>query len=225
MKLPKITGLVLLLWLLAAPLAQARVESAVLTFESRQLSSEGVEKTTKFQERFIRTEDTVWSMRMLPLGTPPHQHQPGDHQHKHDTNFVLAAKWIERGKDGQASLRFVRHETRSIIAPRRNEYASLGFDGSWEHAAYLLDRAELKSMQPLKRKAPAGCRWYERTGNAAFTRVFWDQQRQLPRQIESGSLDGNRFNRIVIEPRPAMAPYPWTQLSGYRAMAYEDLLD
>lgn len=203
----------------------AAVQSAVMTFESKVLTSEGVEKQTKFQERFIRDDKTVWTVRMLPVGTPAHTHQPGDHQHKHDTNFVLAAKWISLGAKGQPSLRFVRAENKTIISPRDSEYGSLGFDGSWEHAAYLLDRSALKKMNVLNKPAPTGSKWYERTNATQYTRVLWDEKLQLPRLIETGSLDGLAWNKISIEPRPAPNTLPWNELKGYTNKAYEDLLD
>jgi hypothetical protein len=211
--------------LLASTASLAAVQSAVMTFESKTLTSEGVEKQTRFQERFIRDDKVVWTNRLLPVGTPPHTHQAGEHQHKHDTNFVLAAKWITINAKGESNLRFVRAENKTIISPRVNEYASLGFDGSWEHAAYLLDRNALKKMNVLKRAAPTGSTWYERTNDTQYTRVLWDEKQQLPRLIESGTIDGLMFNKITIEPRPAPKRMPWQELAGYRDIAYEDLLD
>ncbi len=210
---------------LASAASQPQPLSAIMTFESKVLSSEGVEKQTRFQERLIRDGRNVWTVRLLPAGTPPHVHQAGDHQHKHDTNFVLAAKWIALDAQQKAQLKFVRQETKTIITPRTEEFAGLGFDGSWEHAAYLLDRSALQQMRVLNKPAPAGCQWYERSGDKLYTRVLWDQAWQLPRQIETGSLDGLSFNRISIERRPMPATMPWRTLAGYRAVAYEDLLD
>lgn len=203
----------------------AALQSAVMTFESKSLTSEGVEKQSRFQERLIRDDKNVWTIRMLPQGAPPHVHQPGDHQHKHDTNFVMAGKWIFLDAKGKVNLRFVRAENKTIITPRATEYGTLGFDGSWEHAAYLLDRAALKKMTVLKKTAPAGCTWYERTNGTQYTRVLWDEKTQLPRSIESGNLDGTLMDKITIESRPAPAKMPWSELKGYKDVAYEDLLD
>jgi hypothetical protein len=210
----------------AAPLA------AVMTFDSMAITADGVTKQTHFQERFIRDTHSIWSERILPKvaqhseheheSTP---HQQNEHEHKHNLNFATAGKWLVRDASDNINFRFVRKEDKTIVVPRSSEYGTLGFDGAWETAYYLVNRAALKKMTPLQRSAPAGSAWYEQKTSEQFTRILWDSRNELALVIESGHLDGSSSNKISLAIAPTPSVLPWHKLSDFQTIAYEDLLD
>lgn len=209
---------------IAAPIA------AIMTFESMTVTADGVKKQTHFQELFIRDTNLVWSERIIPKSIQQHQHDQASnsqeqHHHKHNLNFASAGKWLVRNTDDRINFRFVRKEDKTIIAPRDSEYGTLGFDGVWETAYYLVNRSSLKKMTLLKKPAPAGAAWYEQKNATQFTRILWDDKNEIPLSIESGTLDGNSNNKITLTLTPAPSVLPWSTLTSYRTIAYEDLLD
>lgn len=199
--------------------------SAIMTYESSVLTSEGVKKQSWFQEQLIRDTNVIWTQRLIPAQAPKHQDH-GHEDHEHNLNFATAGKWLVRDRDNQISFKFVRTDEKKIIAPRITEYGALGFDGQWETAYYLINRATLKTMTKLNNKqAPAGAVWYEKRSANEFARVLWDDKNQLPLSIENGSLDGNQWDKISLTIVPTPKQLPWAQLSGFDTIAYEDLLD
>lgn len=209
----------------AAPL------SAVMTFESTTITAEGVKKQTHFQERFIRDTNIVWSERIIPKATAHQDHEDHSdhaddgHGHEHNLNFATAGKWLVRDANNQIKFRLVREDEKKIIEPRVTEYGTLGFDGVWETAYYLVNRTALKKMTPLKKTAPAGAVWYEQKNAKQFTRILWDEHKEIPLVIESGSADGSSSNKISLAIVPTTANLPWNTLGSFQTIAYEDLLD
>ena len=130
-----------------------------------------------------------------------------------------------RNPDNQIKFCFVREDDKKIIEPRISEYGTLGFDGEWETAYYLVNRAALKKMTELKRAAPEGAKWYQKQDAYQFTRILWDEKKEIPLAIESGKLDGTANNKITLAITPFPATMPWNSLKGYQTIAYEDLLD
>ncbi len=206
---------------LAAPL------SAIMTFESMALTSEGVKKQTQFQERFIRDGNVIWSERIVPVAAQHHSEESASEheQHEHNLNFATAGKWIERDNKNKLSLSFVRNDEKKIIVPRESEYGMLGFDGVWETAFYLVNRTALKNMTQLKKTAPEGAVWYEKKDAIQFTRILWDERKEIPLSIETAKFDGTMSNKITLAITPAPTALPWTKLGAYQTIAYEDLLD
>lgn len=215
---------VLLVILLMARESIAEPLSAVMTYESSVLTTEGVKKHSWFQEQFIRDDNQVWSQRLIPAQAPK-QHGQDHEEHEHNLNFATAGKWLVRDKDNQVTFKFVRTDEKKIIAPRITDYGALGFDGQWETAYYLIDRAKLKTMTKLNRQAPAGAAWYEKRNASEFARILWDEKKQLPLSIENGTLDGNQLDKISLAIVPTPKQLPWAQLGGFDIIAYEDLLD
>jgi hypothetical protein len=200
--------------------------SAIMTFESMTLTSEGVKKQTQFQERFIRDTNTVWSERIIPAAVKQRENAQEHDNHEHNLNFATAGKWLVRDiNNNQVKLYFVRSDEHKIITPRVSEYGTLGFDGAWETAYYLVNRAALKKMTILQKKAPDGAKWYEKKDAKQFTRILWDEYKEIPLTIETGSFDGTANNKITLVLAPAPLALPWNSLGSYQTMAYEDLLD
>ncbi|RYY73407.1 MAG: hypothetical protein EOO52_18580 [Gammaproteobacteria bacterium] len=198
--------------------------SAIMTFESMTVTSEGVKKQTQFQEKFIRDTNVVWTERIIAKAPTKHTHSD-DEGHGHDLNFATAAKWIVRDTSNQTKFRFVRTSQKIIIEPRPTEYETLGFNGDWESAYYLLNRDALKKMTILNLTVPKGATWYEKKNAEEFTRVLWDEVNEIPLSIESGRLDGTMDNKITIRITSVPAALPWEKSANYQTIAYEDLLD
>lgn len=198
--------------------------AALITYESKLVSAEGVTKQTTFQERWVRSRDHVWSERVVP-GNAVQEHHDGD-GHNHDLNFATAAKHVFLDGKGKPALQFVRKAQKTVITMGESEYAQFGFDGSWDGSAALIDRKQLAEMQKLKQAAPeAGASWYEQRKGEHFMRVLWSETRQLPLVVESGTQNGSSWSRLTVKPQALPATLPWTQLAGYRQKSYMDLLD
>lgn len=205
----------------AAPL------SAIMTFESMTITFDGVKKQTQFQERFIRDTNIVWSERIIPALVKHHESENAHEQdnHEHNLNFATAGKWLVRDANNQINFTLVRNDEKKIIIPRVSEYGTLGFDGVWETAFYLVNRSALKKMTSLQKAAPDGTKWYEKKDAKQFTRILWDERKEIPLTIETGNIDGTTNNKITLVLTPAPAALPWNNLNTYQTMAYEDLLD
>lgn len=199
--------------------------SAIMTFESMTITADGVKKQTYFQEQFIRDNNVVWSERIIPKNTAnPEDHHDAE-EHEHNLNFATAGKWLVRNSNNQIKFRFVRENEKKIIEPRDSEYGTLGFDGVWETAYYLVNRSALKNMTALKKAGPQGAILYEKKDTKQFTRILWDEQNQIPLSIESGNLDGSVNNKITLVISPIPNKLPWAGLNAFQTIAYEDLLD
>lgn len=214
-----VTALLLPKLALAAPL------SAIMTFESTTLTAEGVKKQTYFQERFIRDSNIIWSERIVSAAAKHHEHHEQHEGHEHNLNFATAGKWLVRDAKNQVKFAFVRSDDKKIINPRASEYGTLGFDGVWETAYYLVNRESLKKMTPLSKSAPDGAKWYEKKDPKQFTRILWDERKEIPLTIETGTVDGTSSDKITLALTPAPTTLPWKNLGGYENIAYEDLLD
>lgn len=215
---------ILLIILLSLPFtATATPLSAIMTFESKALTADGVKKQTYFQERFIRDNNVVWSERIVPLVV---HHSPEDaEEHEHNLNFATAGKWISRTADNQINFAFVRENEKKIIQPRVSEYGTLGFNGEWETAFYLVNRASLKNMTPTQKGATEGTQWYEKKDANYITRILWDNKKEIALSIETAKLDGTMSNKITLRLTAAPKSLPWNNLQSYQTVAYEDLLD
>ncbi|KAF0813669.1 hypothetical protein IGB42_02021 [Andreprevotia sp. IGB-42] len=205
----------------AAPLPDA---AALITYETRVVSAEGVTKQTAFQERWVRSRDHVWSERVVPANAV-HEHEAND-GHEHDLNFATAAKHVYMEKGGKPALQFVRRPQKTIIRMGESEYAQFGFDGSWDSSALLIDRRQLANMRKIAKPATeAGASWLEQRKGEQYIRVLWSETRQMPLVIESGTQDGGSWSRLTMKPQAMPAVLPWTQLAGYVRKDYMDLLD
>lgn len=206
--------------------ANATPLSAIMTFESMALTADGVKKQTYFQERFIRDTNVVWSERIVPSAVNhPHEDESNEHEHHHDLNFATAGKWISRNANNQINFAFVRESEEKIIQPRVSEYGTLGFDGEWETAFYLVNRSALKKMTATKKGAKDGTQWYEKKDSKQLTRILWDEKKEIPLSIETSKLDGTMSNKISLQLTATPSTLPWNNLKTYQTVAYEDLLD
>jgi hypothetical protein len=195
--------------------------SALLTTESTEIDGEGVTRTSRFQERFIRDGGHVWIERVYPAGIVAKRAED-----EHGVNLRIASRWYEHvaGQiDVKVALVSVQDETIVDLAP--SELGGLGLSPRWSVASELVD---LTRLVPAGDAAPAGGIWYTRAPGAAaardYFRVLWNPTLHLPLVIESGTTDGRVKTRITVEPAPlaAGALRPWTRVGK---LSHKDLSD
>lgn len=214
----------------AAPVGEDKALAAILTHESHEVTAEGVTKEFRYQERFIRSGGHVWAERILPEGiqSKPEAGHKAKGEHEHEFNFNLAAKHIAKDAKGNLNISFANMRDKVIVAIAREEYQTVGFDGSWESAYYLVNPAAVKKLPLSKAPSPvAKARWYEKQGKEDYYRVLWAEDLELPLVIESGTRNGNRHSRISskIVQLPQSAGLPWMNLQNFEHKDYNDLLD
>jgi len=204
---------------------------------SRIVTPEGVTREARFSETMLRRANHVWTARVLPPGQASHRHENDGSSgmkkvaarqgtaHKH-FNHVVLPRHLSLD-NGQPRLEFVDAQEKQVIAIPAGEYDNVGFDGSWEHAYYLLDPKRLKAM-PVTARASAvpGARWREREQNGLFERVLWDDRREVPLVIESGDKAATFYNRVELTVMKGVTPErPWLDTKGYARREYADFLD
>lgn len=214
--------------LLTAALSAAFSVSATdldlkIAYYNKVVTPEGVTREARYEEKMVRRAGHVWTARVLPEHVE--DHKPDGHNHKHFNHVVLARHVVL--ENARPRVEFVDAHAKEIVSVPPSEYANVSFDGSWDHAYYLLDSKRLKAM-PVSARASsvAGARWREREDKGMFERVLWDDQRQIPLVIESGDKAATFFSRMEITPQAgATRELPWQQLKGYARREYSDFLD
>lgn len=226
--------------------AQADLDLQISRY-SKVVTAEGVTREARYEERMLRRANHVWTERVLPGGAVAHGHghehehegehegkqQPGPHKvaarksvgHKHFNPVVLPRHVALEG--GRLRLAYVDAQTKEVIAIPPGEFDNVGFDGSWEHAYYLLDTRGLASMPVTQRPSAApGARWRERERNGLYERVLWDDAKRIPLVIESGDKAGTFYHRTELKVASATTrELPWQKLKGYAQREYADFLD
>jgi hypothetical protein len=83
------------------------------------------------------------------------------------------------------------------IAPA--EYATVGFDGSWQASYHLIDPVVLKSLKPAERTSEG--QWYERPRvvGSKEVRVLWDTRHDFPLKVLTRSGNGNATSRTTVK--------------------------
>ncbi|WP_426103795.1 hypothetical protein [Massilia sp. TSP1-1-2] len=191
-----------------------------IAYYSRVTTPEGVTREARYQDSMLRRPGHVWVTRVLPAGPAPARPAHAEF------NPVLLARHVML-QQGKVSVEFVDRRGRERVAVPPAEYANVGFDGSWENAASLLDPRRVMSLPLSARPSPvAGAQWRERERDGMFERVLWDAARELALVIESGDKAATVFKRVQVTVQPGLAPVlPWTTLAGYAHKEYADFLD
>lgn len=216
------------LFLFAATLSVAVCAAATdldlkIAYYSKVVTPEGVTREARYEEKMLRRVGHVWTTRVLPSHAAHEDHKAG--AHKHFNHVVMARHVVQQGS--QTRIEFVDAHDKDVVSIPPAEYGNVSFDGSWDHAYYLLDSKRLKTM-PISSRASAapGARWREREDKGLFERVLWDEQRQIPLVIESGDKAGTFVNRMEITVQPGLTrDLPWQKLKGYAQKEFADFLD
>ena len=208
---------------LSAPVSAADLDLKV-AYYSKVVTPEGVTREARYEENVLRRAGHVWTTRvLLPHAAAQEDHKPGAHKH---FNHVVLARHVVLDKAGPR-IEFIDAHDKEVVSIPPAEYGNVSFDGSWDHAYYLLDSKRLQTMKLSTRtSAVAGARWREREDHNLFERVLWDEQRQVPLVIESGDKAASFFNRMEITVQPSLTrDLPWQKLNGYAQKEFADFLD
>lgn len=204
-------------------LAPAHAQRVELLVKHRTVSTgpDGVTRSTEFSERLIRTRDTLWISRVLPLAVhSDHDHDKGSDPHKH-LDIATASRWISRTESGTIALKLVPNNEKVLVNVTQTDYENVGFDGSWAAAWSLIDPAALKRM---KSAPPAGdLITYTLTDKERNLKVVWNAKLQLPVRVESSDKTLRRQTMVQVLGSPAALP--WEKLRDFTQKDYSDYLD
>ncbi|OHX15454.1 hypothetical protein [Chromobacterium sphagni] len=209
-----------LLALAAAAQAAAPDLQAVVRYETVSRGADGVEKTVRYSEKWIRQGQHVWRER---LGSSQAQrHDDDGHQH---LDYAAARRhvWLDGRKQPQLEFIHAGRKERIQVAPR--EWSDVGFNGSWPQASQLVDHARLKGFS--RRQESADITLYRKASAEGGKTLRWSRRWQMPLEIEVRSADGRQRETIRVTPQ-ALAPstpLPWRQSAGWPARDYLDTLD
>ncbi len=195
---------------------------ALVTYETRQLTTAGVLRTERWQERLVRRGDVVWSERVLPAGRAAlHANESSaEHAgHKH-FDFDSAARLVERAPNGELRLRFVDREHRVVVSVPKAEYGAVGFDGNWDAAAYIVPPAVVARMG-----AVAADGWRAEKAKGWSHKLRWSAAQQVPLRVESRRDDGSVTRVVTVAPMAASTSVPWSGIDAFVQKEYDDFMD
>lgn len=213
MKVLLIAALALLAQQAAAALPDLQ---AIVRYETVSQGADGVEKTLRYSEKWVRQGGHVWRER---LGAAvPHRHDDDGHQH---LDFAAAPRHVWQDGKGQLKVEFIHAAKQERIVVERREWSDAGFDGSWARASQLVDIAQLHGF--AKTNDSADTIVYTKGGKT----LRWSQRWQMPLRVSLLSADGRQRETITVEPQalPPSAPQPWKRSANWPARDYLDTLD
>lgn len=200
-----------------------------LTYESRTIGTDGVERDSRYTDLMFRRPGAVWVERELPAplresAAHGHKHPPGPHAGHGHEEAQGAPLLVRRDDQGNVAVQLVLHEQRRVIDVDLAHHGNVGYGGSWPSAYWLIDPASLAGMAPLG--APRdGVQHYRLVQGERTVRVDWDVANHYARRIEQDTGHGLSSQRMIATPFPAPAQLPWDTLGDYSSGDYSDLLD
>jgi hypothetical protein len=210
------------------PATPAKVDlDALIRVESKTIGSDGVTRTSLYEETFMRRGEQIWTQRIRPKQTTAHNHDKEGHAgHKHLDPFE-GGRLISL-EDGKPQMRLISASEKRVVSVPSVEFGNLGFDGSWERAYYLVTQLEFKSFKPATRVSNVSdAKWFEKKGEVNES-ILWDNNRKVPLVIESTNRQGSQWRRITVIPRKELtAVVPWGPqlVKNFDQMLYSDFLD
>lgn len=198
---------------------------AVVRYETRQISKAGVTRVEIWQERMVRRAGVVWTERLLPNGAHiAHVHDTSQTiSHRH-LNLDNAARWLQRDATGKVDLRFVDHGEKVVVSIPKAEFGTVGFDGKWAAAAYMVPPEMVAKMKP-EGNGPNGAVWRVERDKDWSHRVLWSEAKQVALQIESSKIDGTFSRTVTVTPSTRGTNLPWTVVAQYEKKDYDDYQD
>ncbi|MEO9383951.1 hypothetical protein [Chromobacterium phragmitis] len=189
---------------------------AVVRYETVSQGADGVEKTVRYSERWVRQNGHVWRERLNAAA--PHRHDDDGHQH---LDFAAAPRHVWRDAKGELRVEFVHAAKRERIVVEKREWNDAGFDGSWARASQLVDASQLRGF--AKKHESADVAIYRKAGKT----LRWSERWQMPLQVTLRSADGRQRETITVAPQalPAGAVPPWRRSAAWPARDYLDTLD
>ena len=237
---------------LLSPLAYAAPEltklvdlDARVIVETRNITLDGVTRTSNFEDSMMRRGSKVWKVR-LNLQNVAHEHGHTEDTSKagskadvkkksekksekfgHDHFNPIEYQRVVTLENGAPALSYISPERKMVVTVPKAEFDNVGFDGSWDRSYYLITAQDLARLKPTDRQSPvAGAVWYERSVKGTYERVLWDSSRLIPLIMESGSSDGKNHYKITVKATPAAERNPsWLQTKQFEQRSYVDYLD
>lgn len=209
---------------IAAPPVESDLD-AVVRYETRQVSKAGVTRVEIWQERMVRRAGVVWTERVLPKGV--------DIAHVHDTSQAIShrhlnldnsARWLQRDAVGKVDLRFVDHGEKVVVSIPQVEFGTVGYDGKWAAAAYMVPPEMVAKMKP-DGNGPNGAVWRKERDKEWSHRVLWSQAKQVALRVESRKVDGTFSRTVTVTPSTRGGTLPWAVLAKYEKKDYDDYQD
>lgn len=222
--LPVLTGAVVAACAKEAPVDPGGCIAAVLAHEEHTDDDDGVSHDVRYEERFVRCGDHVWTARVLPRGLPEHHAESG---HREMPPSYALARLVTRQTDGRGALALVATDAKQVIDVSPESFDTVRFEGDFEAARHLISPAALARMGTTTRAAPGGASWRETTSASGWVRVLWSTRLDFPLEIESRSASGKKRDRIVVrfESRPADDAMPWARVATYERKSDSDYMD
>lgn len=211
-----------------APLPQGPALDLSIEYYDKAITSEGVQRESRYKETMLRRPGHVWGLRVIPkTSATEHAHHKEEvaHEHKH-FNPVLLPRHVAL-TDNNVKLEYVDHPNKQLINIVATEFENVSFDGSWVNAYFLVD-PKLVAAIPLSNKTStvAGARWHEQEKNGIFQRVLWDEKNMIPLEVETGKRDGSLLKKVSVKiESKTNTDEPWGNVKGYSQKEYSDFLD
>lgn len=195
---------------------------ALVTYETQQVTSAGVTRTERWQERMVRRGEAVWTARVLPAGVAAlHANErvakPDGHKH---FDFDRAARLVERTPNGELRLRFVDRDQKVVVSVPKTEYGAVGFDGDWDAAACIVPPTVVSGM-----RAVAADGWRTEKAKGWSHKLRWSAAQQVPLRIESRRDDGSVTRVVTVTPTATSAALPWSGIDAFAQKEYDDFMD
>ncbi|WP_321408014.1 hypothetical protein [Tolumonas auensis] len=223
----------ILLGLLSAPMLSSAGElppvDAIIHYTTTETTEEGVVKTLRYQDRWIRDGQTIWSERLIPAGirTEAEHNEHNEMQAPHDHfNYQTSAQWLTNNADGSLTLNYVDPVHKAIVYYPPGEYGQANFVPDWTLHAHIFKPAALQKMTRLDKPAPAGATWYKQENKETELTLLWSDTLQIPLSLEKKTKNGFHHYQMQIEPaKQAATPRPWLTLAKYEKKEVSDFLD
>lgn len=202
---------------------------ALISYHTLEVSPDGITQQHSYKERWIRTVDTLWSERLIPLPVARAFHQIHDNSktpHKHFM-YQMAARWVTQQPDQSLSLVYVDHYHKNQVYYPPMEYGQAGFTPDWTSLSQLFNPALLADFTATDEEAPAGARWYQREQGNTIMRVLWSDALQLALALDRHTRDGYKQYRMEVKLKTPLAAdrLPWLKLEEYDRKEISDFFD
>jgi hypothetical protein len=203
--------------------------NALISYTTLEVSPDGITQQHSYKERWIRTADTVWSERLIPLPVARAFHQIHDASkvpHKHFL-YQMAARWVTLQPDQSLKLVYVDHYHKNQIYYPPIEYGQAGFNPDWTLISQLFNPALLNEFTQTDDEAPEGAHWYQHEQGNTIMRVLWSDTLQLALALDRHTRDGYKQYRMDVKLKSPVASdhLPWLKLQEYDSKEISDFFD
>lgn len=193
--------------------------------QTKVIGNDGVIRTTYLDEHLVRKGPAAWIERVIPSIVPPKKKHNSGSGHEH-FDPLEGARLVELEKD-QLRLSFIQADDKVRIGIPKSEYPSIGFDGSWERAYYMMTPQEYAAIKPTDRTtSQPETKWYEGGDKENYLRILIDFKNAIPLVIERGNFVGTRSLKITLIPQTLKdIPSDWKNINKFTPKVFSDYAD